>query len=163
LVVVVKDQERIRRLEALYRRIPAIDCRGLCQECCGPIEMTPTERARIARRGVDIPLPMAAAVAAQLTCPALTAEGRCSVYNIRPLICRLWGVAESMPCPYGCEPERWLGDREAYSLMMDGMEAGGWSQPADVDEMRRLLMNPDVLAQVSAIGRWGTPRKETDG
>lgn len=94
-------------LERIYRAIPTVDCKGLCTESCGPIEMSDEERERIAARGVTIP-PAAQAMQAIISgvrtadCPALT-DGRCTVYEDRPLICRLWGAVQSMPCPYGCE------------------------------------------------------------
>jgi hypothetical protein len=57
-------------------------------------------------------------------CPLLR-QGRCTVYAVRPLICRLWGVVESMPCPWGCRPERFLTVEEGEALMR---QAEGLSQ-----------------------------------
>lgn len=51
-----------------------------------------------------------------LTC-GLLKKGRCSIYANRPLICRLFGVAKELPCPFGCKPERWLEKPEVYMLM----------------------------------------------
>ncbi|MFG1709158.1 hypothetical protein ACFLIM_38800 [Nonomuraea sp. M3C6] len=37
---------------------------------------------------------------------------------MRPLICRLWGATEGMPCEHGCVPERGrLTDAEAQLLI----------------------------------------------
>lgn len=100
----------------LYGQIPDTGCKGLCQEACGPIAMHPYERARIRRAGVDIPLPSDAVTelltSGSYTCPALM-EGRCSVYDLRPLICRLYGAADDLRCEHGCEPAGGLlpGDR----------------------------------------------------
>lgn len=92
-------------LERIYRAVPAVDCRGLCADACGPIEMSTAERARIADRGVRIPPAgealTAIAEGADASCPAL-ADDRCTVYEDRPLVCRLWGAVQSMPCPHGC-------------------------------------------------------------
>lgn len=60
----------------------------------------------------------------QMNCTMLK-HGRCSVYSARPVICRLWGVVPSMPCPWGCKPERMLTDREGLSLMMEAMAVAG--------------------------------------
>jgi Fe-S-cluster containining protein len=50
-------------------------------------------------------------------CPYLEDE-RCSVYEVRPLICRLWGVVDSMPCLWGCQPEpRYLTTEEGYAFL----------------------------------------------
>ena len=37
-------------------------------------------------------------------CPKLK-DGCCTVYDRRPLICRLWGIDEAMPCEHGCVPQ----------------------------------------------------------
>jgi hypothetical protein len=47
----------------------------------------------------------------QLTCPLLV-DNRCSMYDNRPLICRLWGIIREMPCPFGCAPDRIPSDAE---------------------------------------------------
>lgn len=155
-----KDRERA--LDAIYARIPKLSCKGRCADSCGPIGMTVLERERIARRGVAIPTHqealrrVSAGVPGCLNCPALTAVGRCSVYGVRPLICRLWGVAEAMPCPHGCEPERWLNDKEARELLFDAMEVGGWPEgDMDVDAMREALKDPQLAVRVSGVARWG--------
>ncbi len=53
----------------------------------------------------------------ELTCPYLK-EGRCSIYPVRPTICRMWGAVESMPCSFGCEIEgRLMKNSEAHGLL----------------------------------------------
>lgn len=93
-------------LERIYRAVPTIQCKGLCQQSCGPINMSAEERRRIDARGVHIPtmreLNDSIIDRGTVDCPALR-DGKCSVYEDRPLICRLWGAVESMPCPHGCE------------------------------------------------------------
>ena len=40
-----------------------------------------------------------------LTCGYLDqVNKRCTVYAVRPMICRLWGVTTDMACPWGCQP-----------------------------------------------------------
>lgn len=97
--------ERCAELDALYAELPPIDCKGKCSDSCGPIEMTHTERRRIAEAGVSIPpvrrpLPMT-----PIRCPGLSQFDTCTVYALRPLICRLWGLTRAMRCSYGCIPE----------------------------------------------------------
>lgn len=43
-------------------------------------------------------------------------SGKCSVYSVRPLICRIWGCLPRMRCPFGCLPERWLSEQEVRKL-----------------------------------------------
>lgn len=105
------------QLDQLYAQVPTIACQGLCHESCGPLVIDPPERERIiARTGRNIPN-------LATTCPALTMFGRCSVYADRPLLCRLWGVVESMPCPWGCRPERTLTDAEGHALLAQARRA----------------------------------------
>lgn len=132
----------IERIEAIYARLPAIECQGLCWNSCGPIDMSPAERERIEAAGVDIPRytsERGAAWAANIVaigeerfdCPALTQMKRCSVYEIRPFICRAWGVGRGeLACPYGC---RMTGRRlrSTEILMMQNevlYEGGGLSE-----------------------------------
>jgi len=60
--------------------------------------------------------PLRLAEAKQTACPLLK-KGKCTVYVVRPLICRLWACVENMPCFQGCRPERYLTITEADALM----------------------------------------------
>ncbi len=92
------------RLHQIYARVPHIACKGLCAESCGPIQMSKLEHEILGE-------PPAA-----MTCTLLVA-GRCSRYEDRPLICRLWGVVPEMPCQFGCQPEG--GPIDGGSLIRD--------------------------------------------
>lgn len=51
-------------------------------------------------------------------CPALDDRKRCSAYDKRPMICRLWGVVETMKCPHGCRPSpRYLTDEQGKDML----------------------------------------------
>lgn len=99
------------RLDLIYAELPTLVCRGKCAESCGPIAMSPLERERVtatAGREPDFD--------ETLTCNLLVDE-RCSAYAVRPTICRLWGLVESMPCLWGCKPSRYLSDAEGYDFL----------------------------------------------
>ncbi|MEV3986578.1 YkgJ family cysteine cluster protein [Nonomuraea sp. NPDC049758] len=127
------------RLADLYAQVPQPNCKGLCADSCGPIDMNARERQRIRARGVTIPhhddqLDQAAREG-DYTCPALKDE-RCSVYADRPMICRLWGAAEAMACPHGCRPEGGLlSDGHGSMLLYESLALG--AADADVIEQRR--------------------------
>jgi Fe-S-cluster containining protein len=109
-------------LDRLYASIPALDCKGLCRDSCGPIAMTGLEEERMVEaRGGPLPPHTPHPLALQaISCPLLTAEGRCSVYHARPAICRLWGAVDHdlMRCPHGCRPEpRPLTERESRAVL----------------------------------------------
>lgn len=89
----VDPNERV--VHSIYAQIPDVNCKGLCQECCGPVLMSKTERKLIKVEVAHDP--------ETLTCNQLV-DGRCSIYEDRPLVCRLWGAVPEMPCPFGCEP-----------------------------------------------------------
>lgn len=107
------DPKKVAILERLYANLPKIDCQGKCQGCCGPLIVPAFEAERIqavsGRRltattydnATDFP-----------TCDLLDAEGNCSIYDVRPAICRIWGVAHQMKCPWGCKPSRYMHRRE---------------------------------------------------
>ena len=117
------------RLDALYEQIPAIRCRGLCSESCGPIQMSAREKVRIEKASVK-------ALGCDEHCSMLVG-GRCSVYDVRPMVCRLWGVVEAMPCPFGCVPEGGrLSNEEGMRLMKAAVDAGGHPFSGDWDRLR---------------------------
>lgn len=95
--------ERCADLDAIYGELPDIECRGKCHDSCTNIDMTGTERRRIGEAGTF--LPRRTVRDPVLPCPALSQFNTCTVYGIRPLICRLWGLTRAMRCSYGCVPE----------------------------------------------------------
>jgi len=113
------------RLEAIYAKLPTIECKGLCHGCCGPIAMTRLEWKRIKSTVGKSDKEIGPLKGEQgLTCPLLSDDHKCLVYQVRPLICRLWGLVKEMKCPHGCEPSRWLPDPEARAIIKEMEEAG---------------------------------------
>jgi hypothetical protein len=116
-------------LQELYDRIPDIPgCTGECWRSCGPIDMSVRERQRLRTAGYKITPGMRALQKGpgNFWCEALTANGRCGAYSVRPILCRLWGAVEGMRCPFGCQPVGgWLSDEEATGLILAAYEIGG--------------------------------------
>lgn len=112
-------------LEELYAKVPDTGCKGLCQEHCTTIAGGRREAQRMTDAGFPIPTSAAAlmrerrsAVTEAEPCAALSEEGRCLARRVRPLICRLWGSTEGLPCEHGCVPEGGrLTDAEAKQLI----------------------------------------------
>jgi hypothetical protein len=135
---------REQQLDELYARLPKLECKGLCQECCGPIGLSLAERRRIERTTGERYRPA-------LTCPLLDHMGQCSAYAVRPMVCRLWGVVEDMPCPHGCVPEGGhLSSEEGRALMERSLEIGG-EDPIVMKHMVAIL-SPE-LARLTASNR----------
>jgi Fe-S-cluster containining protein len=140
-------------LQRIYDRIPTLpDCTGACWRSCGPIEMSQRERQRISQAGYRItPLAEATAKADTYWCEALTADRRCAVYDLRPVICRLWGAVEGMPCLYGCRPQGgYLTDQQGLELIIEAGRVGGGRAVISQAEMRAVLANPQMREVVEA-------------
>jgi Fe-S-cluster containining protein len=149
------------RLREMWERIPDIpDCKGMCSDSCGPIDMSLVERAMLRERGVEVP-PLAETLGTGAMCPALTPMGRCSVYDDRPTVCRLWGAVAALRCPYGCTPAGgWLSDAESFELLRLSMEIGGappGRQMVHAVELERALADPKLAAVAAAIARGRLP------
>lgn len=104
-------------LALIYSSIPRANCKGKCQASCGPISGYPAEVQAFEAAGKPFPNPLIVIRSKDLTCPRLNPVGQCDNYAARPIICRLWGVVEGMPCVFGCTPDRVMSDREAGDLM----------------------------------------------
>jgi Fe-S-cluster containining protein len=131
------------KLEILYEELPKMECKGLCHESCGPIELTNEERKLIINYLRDTGIktkefkhfstPIVIEHIKErhvndsdgcLTCPYLK-KNKCEIYPVRPMICRLWGMVDSnmMRCPHGCIPSKWLTRKEAFSLLNLGRKS----------------------------------------
>lgn len=116
---------RIKKLLAIYSKIPEIDCKGLCHPSCTivPASKIEIKRARQGMGGKNPFSPISAAKTISETnkiplCAALK-DGRCSIYHVRPAICRLYGVSEGLDCPFGCQPKKKISKQEAYNLIRE--------------------------------------------
>lgn len=89
-----------QKIRFFRSRIPGFECIPGCHDCCGPVTTSSEEMARLPRKNAA---EHEAALAA-LSCPHLGDKG-CQVYSERPLICRLFGTTESLPCPHDRHPE----------------------------------------------------------
>ena len=89
-----------RKIDQLRLQIPSFACVPGCHDCCGPVTASSEEMSRL-------PVKSDAeheAALAEYNCVHLGPQG-CTVYDQRPLICRLFGTTPSLPCPRGQGPE----------------------------------------------------------
>jgi hypothetical protein len=117
-----------RAIEEIYAEIPNVpDCNGSCATACGPIAMFKGEWERVVRSAGRTPRLRPG----QLVCPLLSPTGKCTVYTVRPYICRLWGTTRALRCPQGCQPERWLSVDEARDILqrLDAIAGPGTDGP----------------------------------
>ncbi len=125
-------------LRALYDELPVMHCKGLCSDSCGSLTMTVLEQRYIRRQtGKTLPLTMAGRL-----CPALTEQRQCSVYDVRPMICRLWGMVAAMRCEHGCMPDNgWMSDADAYENLAQVADLAG--QYGLAEKMRAPFRTPE--------------------
>ncbi|MBP3300598.1 MAG: YkgJ family cysteine cluster protein [Clostridia bacterium] len=96
-------------IQKLYEKIPSFSCKEGCTRCCDNwVQCAPEEEARCGKFEFTDRL-----------CPKLKGDEGCSVYEDRPFICRLFGSAENLPCPYGYGPEKPLTKEEASALLRE--------------------------------------------
>jgi len=97
-------------LKELYEKIPSFTCKENCGLCCGPI---------LCKRPESEILNKQPKVKNQevLDCPFLDENKRCSCYEVRPLVCRLFGAIEILKCPEGCKPDCFLTEDDVQSIL----------------------------------------------
>ena len=100
-------------MRALYARVPHTECREGCFRCCvNSIQMSDAEREAIG--GYEW----------NGRCPKLGADGRCTVYENRPLVCRIYGASELLPCGE-CRCVRPLTEEETLALLREYRKISG--------------------------------------
>lgn len=91
--------KRLERLKELYEQMPKVLCKQKCQGACGIIKWSWIEKQLVDRSVGGLPM---LKLQKDGSCPLLM-EGMCSVYEVRPWICRLWGAIPDLKCEHGCE------------------------------------------------------------
>ncbi len=116
---------RTDRLKAVYAEIPNVKCKGRCASACGLILMSTLEYERLGKPKFE-----------SLRCPVLGEDNRCTKYDLRPAICRLWGATEDLPCPYGCEIEGSPVDGAAILVQIKAISPG---VKPDIEKFRAVM------------------------
>lgn len=131
-------------LKAIWDKVPAMkDCKGKCQASCGPIPVSGEERTLVERRsGKELDWDQET-----WRCNLLSKTGYCTVYSVRPLICRIWGATEKLPCPFGCEPVRMLTQEETMALFVELEELTGDDDARDAVGEMLSRMSPKQRAE----------------
>jgi uncharacterized protein len=150
------------QVAALYARIPKIDCRQKCQVYCGVVVQlgayTEAERPEIERAVRDAPI-VRRADASPLECKALDADGRCTIYAVRPAICRFFGVVEGLTCPHGCVPKRMLSQAEMREILTALETIAG---PGPFAQAKKSLANPSPEELVKHLAQTLLPEPPSD-
>lgn len=100
-------------LHKIYAKIPDAGCKGLCTNQCTIIGMAKGEWDDIVKR---------TGIRPHLTdsgdCSFLK-DGKCSIYQFRPLVCRLFGSVDNdaLRCEHGCLPDKPLTIEQSDALV----------------------------------------------
>lgn len=105
-------------LARIYSRVPNANCTGQCINSCYNVPafrqepiVALTDPKHIQPVGEHLVI----LTERDGKCPHLI-DGRCSQYENRPLVCRLYGSSVPLPCPFDCKPDRLLSKAEADSI-----------------------------------------------
>lgn len=129
-------------LQELWDRVPKMNCKGKCQDFCGVIPCSKIEADIIEARSGPLALKPGT-----LQCSKLDHNGRCGVYPVRPLICRMWGADQRERCPHGCEPERWLEPGEGAELLAAAEALSGDTPQEGADRAAKMIAKMIRAAQ----------------
>lgn len=127
--------KRKRRLHIAKPEFPPMRCDDGCGECCGPAPATQAEFDRVVEYVVKNKI---TPKDQGLTCP-LYLDGRCSVYEVRPLACRAFGHVDGMDCAHGY-------NTNMPSEVVDGRIRANGEVATILHEVLRLV-NPSITFQ----------------
>lgn len=103
-----------------------VPCPPGCGACCGPVPVGAVEARRAGLRpGLTDVRP------GTMDCEHLDGEKRCGVYDERPVICRLMGATDRLPCPIGLLPEA------GHMPAREAREIEAWVKAKTAPERRR--------------------------
>ena len=93
-------------LKNIYEKIPASRCKEGCFECCkNMIQFTNAEEA--AMGGYEY----------NGICSHLI-NGKCTVHDARPFVCRIFGTSEILRCE-NCIPDKFLSKKETLDIVKE--------------------------------------------
>ena len=129
----MNNTQRLAKIEDLLKDLPKFTCVEGCDICCGPVSGTRLEWQRIlkvsGRKEKEIQNEAKKSVAkyeetgqsAHLKCPLLKPGGGCSVYEVRPATCRLFGVVEHelMTCPVAGVAEGKISNEKSLQILAE--------------------------------------------
>lgn len=103
MITMLSKEEIKKRLEKIYAQIPDFECRH-CHECSGPIVWFKPEeiiiRDYLKEHNIEyVKWSREEFAKHKMQCPYLKND-RCSIYPVRPIVCRLQGNVPDLPCKH---------------------------------------------------------------
>lgn len=118
-------KKELKVVQELYALIPSFPCITGCNDCCQRTtpgwadcewEAIPEEKRKLPSK-------------ADYLCPYVK-NGGCSIYEIRPLSCRLFATTQHLKCPHGCgkkiSPENMHKIEQTYGLLSHKLFLERW-------------------------------------
>ncbi len=118
-------------LETLLAKIPDLECLGFCVESCNQFEVFPAEIKEIKQYCIENKIPFTPFLNHEQLIEKVENENshcngceylkdrKCTIYPVRPVICRLWGNVDTMKCHFGCQPKKYLYDYEGKDILRE--------------------------------------------
>ena len=103
-------------IEDLYELVPSFQCKPGCIECC--VDFGVPSRTRVEEERIGEYVKTHGVERHQVTglrCPYVTASG-CAIYEVRPLICRLYGTSPNYRCRLRVQPVSLLHEDEEADI-----------------------------------------------
>lgn len=125
----MNNTAKLAKIGEVQKQIPSFKCKDGCADCCGPVLATRLEWKRIYERIGRTEEQLRKEISERLNkndfrCVLLGPDNKCTVYDIRPTICRLFGASESktpnacLVCPHGVGPEKFLNEQETTDILV---------------------------------------------
>lgn len=120
----MRRSKQLRVLREVWDSMPSIECKGLCWESCSTVPVFPVELKLLTehagRELATTDLSYAGGRAVGLgefmkPCPFLVMR-RCTARDVRPTVCRAFGVVDGMQCPHGCKPTKFITNKQQFRL-----------------------------------------------
>lgn len=124
------------KLLDIYKKIPDSVCKKNCFECCtNSIQFTKSEEKAMGGYSFDG------------KCSHLI-DGKCTVYECRPFVCRIYGSSELFKCE-NCVPERYLTPEETDRLVHEYVsikrqEELSWPENTAIIIWNKLIESPVI-------------------
>lgn len=120
-------RQQIWEMKRLWRTVPHVQCKGLCQAACTNVPLPPIEAYYLIQKHNATIVPAGHGSDLRMIMPTLGVNGpcqflkagKCSIYEDRPLVCREYGHdVLTLQCEHGCTASVPLTEELALSLMV---------------------------------------------
>ena len=128
---------RTNKVQEAWSIIPVVECQKKCQNSCAQIRCSLSELNLIKKfckanglkyinvNGANnhmLKQSLKGKVTSDdLMCKYLK-DGTCTIHEVRPAICRLFGAADDLPCPHGCKVVGTvMKSKDAHALINNGI------------------------------------------